>query len=159
MSKIIQITNNPKEVILHCADTPDYEETDSRFDAIGVQEIRDWHLKRITDGEPWEDVAYHYIVRRTGAIEAGRPTSVIGAHCKGHNKDSIGVCWVGRSKPTAYQLNSLKRLHLNIMHLFNIHWDNWSGHSEYNPNKLCPGIDMTMFRLLLANNELAAGQT
>lgn len=40
-------------------------------------------------------MGYHYLVRRDGSVERGRPESRAGAHCKGHNKHSIGVCYEG----------------------------------------------------------------
>lgn len=35
------------------------------------------------------------MVRRNGTIEKGRPESIAGAHCRKHNKHSIGVCYEG----------------------------------------------------------------
>ena len=57
---------------------------------IGVDEIRQWHLAR-----KFRDVGYHYIIRRCGEIELGRNISETGAHVRGHNKHSIGICMVG----------------------------------------------------------------
>jgi N-acetyl-anhydromuramyl-L-alanine amidase AmpD len=72
-----------KRLIIHCAATkPDMD--------IGVEEIREWHKER-----GWKDIGYHFVIRRTGEIEKGRPVSQVGAHAKGHNLDSIGICLVG----------------------------------------------------------------
>ena len=38
---------------------------------------------------------YHYVIRRDGSIEKGRPDEMIGAHCLNHNKNSIGICYEG----------------------------------------------------------------
>lgn len=57
---------------------------------IGVSEIRHWHL-----GKGWSDVGYHYVIRRDGTREYGRDIKIPGAHAKGHNEDSIGICLVG----------------------------------------------------------------
>jgi N-acetyl-anhydromuramyl-L-alanine amidase AmpD len=57
---------------------------------IGVDEIRVWHLDR-----GFDDVGYHHVIRRSGAIEDGRLHEIIGAHTIGHNADSIGICLVG----------------------------------------------------------------
>lgn len=57
---------------------------------IGVAEIREMHRKR-----GWRDVGYHYVIRRDGTIERGRPESEVGAHVSGHNADSIGICCIG----------------------------------------------------------------
>lgn len=43
----------------------------------------------------WKDIGYHYYVERDGSLHQGRPESMIGAHVKGHNRHSIGVCYEG----------------------------------------------------------------
>lgn len=46
----------------------------------------------------WRDIGYHYGVgtlQDTWHAIIGRPIEQVGAHCKGHNKDSIGVCILG----------------------------------------------------------------
>jgi len=74
---------NIDKIIVHCAATKPSMD-------IGVKEIRNWHLDR-----GWSDVGYHYIIRRNGKIEKGRSIDVVGAHARGHNKNSIGICLVG----------------------------------------------------------------
>jgi len=46
----------------------------------------------------WDDVGYHYVITDKNTVETGRPVWIIGAHCKGKNRDSIGVCYVGSPK-------------------------------------------------------------
>ena len=53
-------------------------------------DIDRWHKAR-----GWSRIGYHYVVRRDGTIERGRPDEHIGAHCNGHNAHSIGVCYEG----------------------------------------------------------------
>ena len=55
-----------------------------------AKQIDAWHRKL-----GWNGIGYHYVVRRNGTIEKGRPESVAGAHCREHNKHSIGVCYEG----------------------------------------------------------------
>lgn len=57
---------------------------------IGAGEIRQWHLDR-----GWSDIGYHYVIRRNGGLETGRPVETAGAHAKGHNAHSAGICLVG----------------------------------------------------------------
>ena len=57
---------------------------------VGVVEIRQWHLAR-----GWLDVGYHYIIRRDGTLESGRPPTRAGAHARGFNQESLGICMVG----------------------------------------------------------------
>jgi len=71
------------KIIIHCADT--YKRMD-----IGKKEITEWHKAR-----GFNDVGYHYIIRRDGTIEQGRELKTIGAHAKGYNSTSIAICYVG----------------------------------------------------------------
>lgn len=57
---------------------------------IGAKEIRSWHLRK-----GWQDIGYHFVVRRSGKIELGRSIDVAGAHARGFNATSIGICYVG----------------------------------------------------------------
>ncbi|WP_337632460.1 N-acetylmuramoyl-L-alanine amidase, partial [Prevotella sp.] len=49
-----------------------------------------WHRER-----GFDSIGYHYIIYLDGSIHFGRPVEQAGAHCKGHNANSIGVCYVG----------------------------------------------------------------
>lgn len=49
-----------------------------------------WHRER-----GFDSIGYHYIIYLDGSIRFGRPVEQAGAHCKGHNANSIGVCYVG----------------------------------------------------------------
>lgn len=53
-------------------------------------QIDQWHKKR-----GWKCIGYHYIIRRDGSTERGRPESMVGAHCQNHNQHSIGICYEG----------------------------------------------------------------
>lgn len=59
---------------------------------IGVKEIREWHLAR---KPPFRDIGYHFVIRRNGVLEKGRPLNQMGAHVGGHNTGNIGICMVG----------------------------------------------------------------
>lgn len=71
------------EIIIHCSATPSY-----RYHTAA--DIRQWHLQR-----GYKDIGYHYVIRTDGIVEQGRPIEEIGAHCTGHNSNSIGICYVG----------------------------------------------------------------
>jgi hypothetical protein len=58
--------------------------------ASKVAEIRNWHLER-----GFRDFGYHAFIDRDGTIVQGRTDNQIGAHVKGHNAKSIGVCLAG----------------------------------------------------------------
>jgi len=55
-----------------------------------VAQIREWHVAR-----GWSDIGYHRVIEGDGSILDGRPVQTIGAHAKGSNRDSIGICVVG----------------------------------------------------------------
>ena len=72
-----------RDIVVHCSATP------PKMD-IGVREIRTWHIKR-----GFVDVGYHYVIRRDGSVETGRPHDTQGAHVRSFNKFSVGICLVG----------------------------------------------------------------
>lgn len=51
------------------------------------------HRLHVDNG--WAGIGYHFYVRQNGIIYEGRPIETVGAHCKGHNARSIGVCFEG----------------------------------------------------------------
>ncbi|CRF50413.1 N-acetylmuramoyl-L-alanine amidase [Helicobacter heilmannii] len=71
------------KIIIHCSDTP----AGMEFSAADIDR---WHKER-----GWDGIGYHYVVKLDGTIEKGREEDVTRAHCKGHNLDSIGVCYIG----------------------------------------------------------------
>lgn len=91
-------------IIVHCAATP------ATMD-VGVEEIRAWHLER-----GWADVGYHYVIRRNGIIEKGRPETRPGAHVRGINHVSLGICLVGgAAKDTKTAENNFTRKQMNSL--------------------------------------------
>lgn len=71
------------QIIIHCTATP------ARRD-VKADDIDRWHRARGFRG-----IGYHYVVYLDGTVVHGRNESVAGAHCKGFNAHSIGVCYVG----------------------------------------------------------------
>lgn len=74
-------------IVVHCSDTPADRE-------VGAADIRLWHRQ-----QGWRDIGYHYVIRRDGVLETGRPEDQAGAHAKQMNKNSIGICLAGGSPP------------------------------------------------------------
>ncbi|MFJ3470080.1 N-acetylmuramoyl-L-alanine amidase [Pseudomonas sp. NPDC090203] len=70
-------------LVVHCSATAPSQD-------IGAREITQWHIQR-----GFDTLGYHYVIRRDGSLETGRPENAIGAHVKGHNAKSVGVCLVG----------------------------------------------------------------
>lgn len=52
--------------------------------------IHQWHLNK-----GWSGIGYHFVVRKNGSIERGRPEDTVGTHALNNNSDSIGICFEG----------------------------------------------------------------
>ena len=72
------------KIIVHCSATREGEN-------YTVDTIRSWHV----DGRGWSDIGYHFYIDIYGEIHKGRDIAKIGAHCKGYNRNSIGICYCG----------------------------------------------------------------
>ena len=123
------------KIIIHCSATQEGRE-------ISAATIDKWHKKR-----GWRGIGYHYVIGLDGMIEYGRPITETGAHVKGHNKGSIGICYIGgldsvsktaKDTRTSEQkeslldlIKTLKKLHPQAT----VH-----GHNEFS-SKACPCYD------------------
>jgi len=98
----------------------------------------------------WDDVGYHYIIGNgiaelsiDGYIEEGRNIQFQGAHVKGHNSYTIGICLTGNFdnySPTENQIKSLTKLVTELMAKYDIPKENIVGHSDFEDvSKTCPG--------------------
>ncbi|NCT81934.1 MAG: lysozyme [Comamonadaceae bacterium] len=101
---------DPKSVkflVVHCTATPASRD-------LSASDIDRMH--RLERG--WLAIGYHFVVRRDGTVERGRPETARGAHVENWNHCSIGVCLVGgvdaKLKPeanfTPAQFESLSKL-------------------------------------------------
>ena len=124
------------KIIIHCSATREGVN-------VTPSQIKEWHLAR-----GFKTIGYHFVITLDGRVHVGRPLSQIGAHCKGYNKHSIGVCYIGgldingKSKDTrtSAQNSTLKRLVGALKQSYpnaTIH-----GHNEF-ANKDCPCFDVS----------------
>lgn len=128
-----------RKIILHCSDTPDFSPKSPMFDKYGKADIDRWHKAK-----GWEHgCGYHYIVRRSGKVQVGRPEEMIGAHCLGENAYSIGVCYVGTSEPTTMQVAALYALLTELTLRYKLDYCDIYPHHAFNAGKRCPGFDMS----------------
>ena len=58
-----------------------------------VDDIDRWHKE-----QGWDCIGYHFVIYQDGSVHNGRDISKIGAHAKGRNKDSIGICLIGNDE-------------------------------------------------------------
>ena len=90
---------------------------------------------------------YHYVIEADGLVRLGRSVDVIGAHCKGHNSKSIGVCVVGSfegdDSPSDEQWSALVSLCSDLLRQFPD--AGLVGHKEMKAT-LCPGFDPSLLR-------------
>jgi len=124
---------NINKVIVHCSDTP------ASMD-IGAKTIKDWHI----NDRNFSDIGYHFVIRRSGLIEFGRPVELSGAHAKGHNDESIGICLVGRDSFTPEQFKALKSLYNSCQNIFGLDITA-HGHNEFNSHKTCPNFEVSNY--------------
>ena len=125
-------------IVIHCSATPEGKR-------LTFAECRRDHIAH----RRFKDIGYHYYIDREGVIWPGRPEQEVGAHCKNHNKHSIGVCYEGgldrqgRPKDTRTQaqkramevlLSDLKERYPRALVV---------GHRDLNPGKKCPGYGVS----------------
>jgi N-acetyl-anhydromuramyl-L-alanine amidase AmpD len=114
---------------------------------IGADWLRELHIKQ----NHWRDIGYHYVIRRNGAVEDGRPVAQTGAHCQGHNANTIGICMVGGITPTGRPENNFTPAQFeSVQLLINALVEQFptiktlSGHRDY-ANKACPCFEVKEF--------------
>lgn len=140
-------------VVVHCSDSP--------FGSAAL--IEAWHRARGFAG-----LGYHWVIlngypdadshrlRRPrfdldGVAQPGRPLNEPGAHARGHNAHSAGICLVGRDQFTQAQFETLTRL---VREIRRDHpGARLVGHYELlrpgDPPKSCPNLDMDYLRGLM----------
>ena len=121
-------------IIVHCSATPEGRD-------VSAADIDRYHRRR-----GFACIGYHRVVRLDGRIEHGRSESLVGAHCRGLNRCSIGVCYVGgtdaagrpKDTRTPAQRKALLQLLSDLRHRYpkaRIY-----GHRDFAP-KACPCFD------------------
>jgi len=101
---------------------------------VSVDTIREWHIAR-----GFSDIGYHYVINSWGDRFDGRQQSLIGAHAKGRNHDSIGICLMGNFNtgyPTFEQMVESKVLYHQLCRVYSKELKNEFHRWLYNP---CPG--------------------
>ena len=108
--------------------------------SVTTSKIRHWHV----EGKGWVDIGYNFVVEGEGEVVIGRPLSMVGAHCKRHNHNSIGICVVGDNTKTKHQwsmrqIASLQDLVYGLKLVFP--GVEVKGHKDFDAT-LCPGVDV-----------------
>lgn len=125
------------KLIVHCTATPEFKDFD-------VEDIREWHVK----GNGWSDCGYHWVIKIDGTVQEGRPMNKIGAHVGGHNRDSIGIAYVGGMDKdmeewidtrTPEQKDAIFNLLMDLK--FQFPEAIVYGHNDFTDKKVCPCFD------------------
>lgn len=126
-------------IVIHNSDTP-------RGRDVSAADIRRWHRER-----GWLDIGYHYVIRLDGTVEEGRPAGRPGAHVRGYNQRSVGICLIGGTNErdlsvkedtfTDAQMEALQDLVSGLVRHF--YPARVVGHGDLDPKKPhCPGFDV-----------------
>ena len=137
------------EILVDCTATPEGNDTT-------VEAIRKAHMRE----KGFSDIGYHYVVYLDGSIHEGRSVHQAGAHCSGHNSNSIGVVYVGgvenipgvpyeklppKDTRTSAQKKALLKLVKALMKLYRLPSSRVFGHYQF-ANKACPSFKIEPFR-------------
>lgn len=133
------MSNYPiKYIVVHYSAT--YPHND-----VTVADITKMHVAR-----GFRTCGYHYFYRRNGMEEVGRKENEIGAHVKGHNTNSIGLCWAGGIDPKTGPNVGVKNITpaqeqalIKRIKLLKEKWPNAQvvGHRDLGATQ-CPGFDV-----------------
>lgn len=123
-------------IIVHCS-------AERQGSVSRMADIDRWHRSR-----GWKGCGYHFVIPTDGTVEKGRPIEAAGAHCKNHNRHSIGVCYIGgvandgktpldtRTEAQREALRGLLRaLRRRFPQALIV------GHRDLDPRKACPCFD------------------
>lgn len=127
-----EVTRLIDKIIVHCSDSDFIQHDD-------ISVIKHWHV----DERGFDDVGYHYFIKKDGTVQTGRVLNKIGAHCKGQNRKSIGVCLSGKHKFTSHQFEALHDLILKIWGKLGKDIEVF-GHYDFS-SKTCPNFNVDEF--------------
>lgn len=119
------------EIIIHCSAT---KEGHPFFAA----DIDRWHK-----AQGWSGIGYHYVIDIDGKVETGRAEYQTGAHAKGHNANSIGICYIGgldiNGKPKDTRTPEQRKSLMELVARLKVKYPKATvhGHNEF-ANKACP---------------------
>ena len=135
------------KIIVHCSD--------SNWGNAAI--IDEWHRAR-----GWKSGGYHFVILNgnilsssyeaefDGVLEEGRSVEQAGAHVKGMNLDTIGICLIGKEKFSSKQFKKLNRLLYYLCTKYDLSISDILGHCETPTGaaqgKTCPNIKMISYR-------------
>lgn len=104
-------------IVIHCSATKEGKD-------YSVMNITWWHKKR-----GFRTIGYHFLIHADGTIDGAkegcRSLNKIGAHAKGKNLHSVGICYIGGKKNgkaadtrTVIQTHSMRGLVKGLQSMF-----------------------------------------
>lgn len=135
-------------IVVHCADTDP-----SWHGSVDIDTVRQWHT---SPPRNWIDVGYHLYIPRSGVIQLGRPLWSQGAHVRGYNDESLGICLEGGTrvvtdgkgnlvrKEEDYNFTEKQETALRaLLASMKIAYPDARivGHRDLDPGKYCPSFD------------------
>ena len=133
-------TNNKPEYLIvhHSGGTDAYPLADTSHHTAQIMES--WHLSK-----GWDGLGYQYVIHKDGEVWKGRPEHRNGAHARGYNTKSIGICLSGNfdaTNPTDAQVESLTKLLQELSEKYNVPLKNIIPHRNV-ANKTCYGNNLS----------------
>jgi hypothetical protein len=106
-----------------------------------AEQIHGWHINN-----GWSGIGYHYVIRKDGTVERGRPEWAIGSHAYGENSHTVGIHLSGdfqQAEPTDKQVEKCAMLVADICERYGIPMDyeHIVGHGELMATS-CPGKNL-----------------
>ena len=141
-TKLVKSARKITEIIVHCTATPEGRN-------FTVADIRAGHLAR-----GFVDIGYHYVIYLDGSVHEGRNIHQTGAHCTGHNQNSVGISYVGgveadgrtpKDTRTREQKAALVTLLADLCKLYKLPVTRIFGHYQF-ANKACPSFRIEPLR-------------
>ena len=123
-------------IIVHCS-------ANRAGSALRMADIDSYHRSL-----GWIGCGYHYVIPTDGTIEPGRPEEMVGAHCKNHNRHSIGVCYIGGlskdGKPADTRTDAQRIALRNLLEQLHRRYPDALivGHRDLDSQKACPCFDV-----------------
>lgn len=105
--------NTPKKLIIHHTggsdEAPLADTSHHTFEMVNADHKAKWDFKSSLG----HYIGYHYFIAKDGSVTQGRADTDEGAHTRGQNLSSLGICLAGNfdvTKPTASQERALREL-------------------------------------------------
>lgn len=133
-------------IVVHCSssDNPDQDSLEAiTYLHTANRKTKIKWGKYDTTGNGWSDNGYHYVITKDGTVHPARPIERPGAHCKGFNQSSIGICLTGEKDFTEEQFQALREVVKELISNFGLSRIDIVPHNSLNKKKTCPNFDVS----------------